>query len=50
MDAGTFIISVSVLSILILVYFPPINDPIVYLPASPIFFGNVIFLSSFIKY
>lgn len=50
-DASKFIISASVLSILILVYFPPINYPIAYLSTSAIsFFSNVIYLSSFIKY
>lgn len=48
-DAGKFIISASVLSVLILVYFLPINYPIAYLPTFAIC-GNVIFLSSFIKY
>lgn len=37
MDAGKFIISTSVLSILILVYFPPVNYPTAYLPTSATF-------------
>ena len=37
-DANKFIISASVLSILILVYFPQINYPIAYLSTSAIFF------------
>lgn len=37
-DAGKFIISASVLSVFILVYFPPINYPIAYLRTSAIFF------------
>ena len=37
-DASKFIISASVLSILILVYFPPINYPIAYLSTSAISF------------